>query len=106
MILKFTFKKISEHLESILLIEKMRKNEPKSELEKSLMKAFKRYDKNNDGYLDLKDFEEKMTKTGEKLSAEEFKDMIRLADIDHDGRISYQGIFLFIGRFFQIVNRK
>jgi len=88
------------------LIEKMRKNEPKSELEKSLMKAFKRYDKNNDGYLDLKDFEEKMTKTGEKLSAEEFKDMIRLADIDHDGRISYQGIFLFIGRFFQIVNRK
>jgi len=106
LILKFTFKKISEHLESILLIEKMRKNEPKSELEKSLMKAFKRYDKNNDGYLDLKDFEEKMTKTGEKLSAEEFKDMIRLADIDHDGRISYQGIFLFIGRFFQIVNRK
>jgi Ca2+-binding EF-hand superfamily protein len=73
----------------------MIKNEPKSELEKSLIQAFKRYDKNNDGYLDLKDFEEKMTKTGEKLSAEEFQDMIRLADIDHDGRISYQGITIF-----------
>ena len=65
----------------------MVKNEPKSELEKSLTEAFKRFDKNNDGLLDLKDFEEKMTKSGEKMSAEEFSDMIRLADNNHDGRI-------------------
>ena len=81
--------------ESIILIEKLRKNEPKQELEKSLTKAFKRFDKNNEGYIHVKDFEEKMTKTGEKLTAEEFKDMMRLAEIDPNGRISYRGLFYF-----------
>ena len=75
----------------MLILEKMWKNEPKTELEKSLQMAFKRFDKNNDGFIDMKDFEEKMTKSGEKLSADEFQDLISTVDIDHNGRISYAG---------------
>jgi len=87
--LKLTNKEKLDLKDAMLILEKMWKNEPKTELEKSLQMAFKRFDKNNDGFIDMKDFEEKMTKSGEKLSADEFQDLISTVDIDHNGRISY-----------------
>lgn len=77
--------------DSLLVLEKLWKREPKSDVEKSLSQAFKRFDKNNDGFIDLKEFEEKMTKTGEQLTSDEFKDLISNVKVDHNGRISYAG---------------
>jgi len=80
----------------MIILEKMYKNEPKPEHEKSLTKAFKKFDKNNDGLIDLEHFKEKMTKTGEKLTAEEFKDLISKINTRRDGKIDMNGKYYII----------
>ena len=91
--LKLNNKEKLDIKDSMLILEKLWKRESKTQMEESLKQSFKRFDKNNDGYLDLKEFEEKMTKSGEQLTTEEFRDLIANVDVDHNGRISYQGNF-------------
>ena len=79
----------------MIILEKMYKNEPKSDQEKNLTKAFKKFDKNNDGLIDLEHFKEKMTKTGEKLTTDEFKDLISHINIKRDGKIDMNGKYYY-----------
>lgn len=57
---------------------------------KELYNAFKVFDKNGNGYIDVKELHEAMTKLGEKMTAEEAETMIKLADTNKDGKVDYQ----------------
>ena len=50
------------------------------------------FDLNGDGYIDLQELKTVMTNMGEEtLSDTEFKEMIKYADIDFDGKVNYEG---------------
>lgn len=71
-----------------LIAQRVWKEEPMEEL---LNQAFKKFDKNGDGTVDTKEFKEIMLNYGEILNQKEFEDLMRLADLNHDGKISYSG---------------
>ena len=48
------------------------------------------FDKNGDGYISRPELKEALNKLGEEFSDEEVESMIKEADTDHDGEISYQ----------------
>jgi len=52
---------------------------------------FRVFDKNNDGFITADELQHVMTNLGEKLSEEEIADMIKEADLDGDGKVSYTG---------------
>lgn len=49
------------------------------------------FDRNGDGYISAPELRLVMTNLGEKLTDEEVDDMIREADLDGDGVVSYNG---------------
>lgn len=49
---------------------------------------------NNDGFISSEELRHVMTNIGEKLTHEEVDEMIREADVDNDGKVDYDGIFL------------
>lgn len=60
--------------------------------------AFRVFDRNGDGFISAPELRLVMTNLGEKLTDEEVDDMIREADLDGDGVVSYNGeliLFLF-----------
>ena len=58
--------------------------------EKDMMEAFRKLDKNGNGFITGKELRYVMTNTGEKLTDEEVDEMIKDADIDSDGKINYE----------------
>ncbi|XP_061172569.1 calmodulin-beta-like [Saccostrea echinata] len=60
------------------------------ELRCHLMEAFKVFDKNGDGFITFMELKSAMTEMGECLSEQEFKEMIRTADLNGDGKINYE----------------
>ncbi|XP_044531713.1 EF-hand calcium-binding domain-containing protein 7 [Gracilinanus agilis] len=65
----------------------LKKEKPTSKSE--LLKAFKKIDVNNDGYILHTDLYKILTKRGEKMTAEEMHVIINLADINADGKLDY-----------------
>ena len=61
------------------------------ESEEDLRDAFKLFDKENTGFISMIDFRHLMTSLGEKLSEEEFDEIMRELNIEHDGQIYYEG---------------
>ena len=60
--------------------------------EQETREAFKMFDLNGDGYIDLQELKTVMTNMGEEtLSDAEFKEMIKYADIVFDGKVNYEG---------------
>lgn len=55
------------------------------------------FDRNGDGYISAPELRLVMTNLGEKLTDEEVDDMIREADLDGDGVVSYNGKFSLLG---------
>ena len=53
------------------------------------------FDKDGNGFISAAELRHVMTNLGEKLTDEEVDEMIREADIDGDGQINYEGLFLF-----------
>lgn len=51
------------------------------------------FDRNGDGFISAPELRIVMTNLGEKLTDEEVDDMIREADLDGDGVVSYSGKF-------------
>ena len=54
---------------------------------------FKLFDYTNDDHIDASELKRVVTSMGEKLTLEEADQMIRVADLDKDGRINYKGMF-------------
>ncbi|XP_078012807.1 EF-hand calcium-binding domain-containing protein 7 isoform X2 [Phascolarctos cinereus] len=65
----------------------LKKEKPTSKSE--LLKAFKKIDVNNDGYISHADLYKILTKRGEKMTPEEMNAIINLADINVDGKLDY-----------------
>ncbi|XP_074077358.1 EF-hand calcium-binding domain-containing protein 7 [Macrotis lagotis] len=65
----------------------LKKEKPTSKSE--LLKAFKKIDVNNDGYILHTDLYKILTKRGEKMTPEEMNAIINLADINVDGKLDY-----------------
>ena len=61
--------------------------------DEELHRAFKLLDKNGDGYLDINEFKDFMLSYGESLTLGELDEMMKLFDLNHDGKIDYKGKF-------------
>lgn len=62
----------------------------KSTTQEELREAFKVFDRDGNGFVDFKELKAAMKQLGEKMSEEDIKEMIAEADIDSDGKVSYE----------------
>lgn len=58
--------------------------------DEEIREAFKVFDKNGDGYVEVAELRQVVQGLGEPLSEADLQEMIKEADTDGDGRISYQ----------------
>ena len=67
--------------------------------ENVLNQAFKKIDSNGNGWIDTNEFRDIMMKSGEPLDQNEFDEIMRLSDVNHDGKVTYSGngSYLFYG---------
>ncbi|KAG4981912.1 hypothetical protein JHK87_026661 [Glycine soja] len=68
----------------------------KENLTEELKDSFKVFDRDNDGYISATELRQVMVKLGERLTDEEVEQMIREADLDGDGRDSYEKFLRFM----------
>ncbi|GFP96520.1 calmodulin [Phtheirospermum japonicum] len=61
-----------------------------SDSEEELKEAFEVFDKDKDGFISAAELRHVMTNLGEKMTDEDVNDMIREADLDGDGVVSYE----------------
>ena len=76
----------------LLMKDKFITSDPKEELKR----AFKVFDRNNDGYITPKELYKVLTMMGEKMTMEEANEMIKEADVTGNGKIDYEGQYLSI----------
>ena len=70
-----------------------------------LIQAFKKFDKDGNGYLEQKEFQSILTNYGEKLTQSELDEIMKLVDVNHDGKLSYTGKINYIHFFFFLSNQ-
>ena len=58
--------------------------------QEDIQRAFAAFDKDNSGYICPADLQKMMRSVGEYISHEEAEEMIRDADANSDGKISYE----------------
>ena len=58
--------------------------------EQEIKEAFKVFDQDGNGFIDTAELRHMMTTLGETLTDEEVDEMMSVADIDQDGRVSYE----------------
>ena len=63
--------------------------------EDELKEAFRVFDKDGDGFVSYPELKIVLKSLGEKLTDEEVAAMVKEADLNNDGRISYEGKILF-----------
>ena len=56
---------------------------------KDLKEAFKIFDKNKNGFIEMKELRMVTTTLGQKLTEEEFQEFWREAHVNHDGKLDY-----------------
>eukprot|EP00933_Yihiella_yeosuensis_P013175 TRINITY_DN12332_c4_g1_i1.p1 TRINITY_DN12332_c4_g1~~TRINITY_DN12332_c4_g1_i1.p1 ORF type:complete len:149 (+),score=40.56 TRINITY_DN12332_c4_g1_i1:90-536(+) len=61
-----------------------------TDIEEELIEAFKVFDHDGDGYITSGELMQAMSNMGERLSPHEVEEMIREADMDSDGMMSYE----------------
>eukprot|EP00095_Tigriopus_kingsejongensis_P008388 snap_masked-scaffold9_size846264-processed-gene-2.1 protein:Tk08388 transcript:snap_masked-scaffold9_size846264-processed-gene-2.1-mRNA-1 annotation:"Calmodulin" len=59
------------------------------EFAKDLKEAFKIFDKNKNGYIEVKELKTVTTMLGQKLTDDEFEEFWKEADVNHDGKLDY-----------------
>ncbi|KAL7081157.1 hypothetical protein ACP275_14G021700 [Erythranthe tilingii] len=67
----------------------MAKNLKKIDADNELKEAFKVFDKDQNGYISANELRQTMINLGEKLTVEEVEQMVREADLNGDGQISF-----------------
>ena len=73
------------------MLEEMRKSEEPAEQEKVIRMAFRVFDQNGDGYIDVQELKHAMKNLGEPLTDKELQDMMKEADVDKNNKIDYEG---------------
>eukprot|EP00929_Paragymnodinium_shiwhaense_P051269 TRINITY_DN25811_c0_g1_i1.p1 TRINITY_DN25811_c0_g1~~TRINITY_DN25811_c0_g1_i1.p1 ORF type:complete len:381 (+),score=112.29 TRINITY_DN25811_c0_g1_i1:97-1143(+) len=82
---------VIEFSEFLLVMVKYRKtHEPEEDPDAELLRAFKVFDKDGSGYITADELRDFLTRMGEPLTDEEVDDLLRQADLDGDGQISYE----------------
>mmetsp|Transcript_60896 Transcript_60896/g.122057 ORF Transcript_60896/g.122057 Transcript_60896/m.122057 type:complete len:154 (-) Transcript_60896:241-702(-) len=61
-----------------------------SDLEEELTVAFRVFDRDGNGYINSHELRSVMTNIGEKFTDDEVEELVRSADVDSDGQISYE----------------
>lgn len=72
-------------------LEMIVKEMNKTDTEEEMREAFKIFDRSGNGFITAKELKHGMVFMGERLSDEEVEEMMREADSDGDGRISFEG---------------
>ena len=70
----------------------MAKKNKDADTEKELKEAFSVFDQDCDGFINTKELKQVMSNLGENLTDDDVEAMIREADKDGDGKISFKGI--------------
>lgn len=52
------------------------------------------FDKDGNGFISAAELRHVMTNLGEKLTDDEVEEMIREADVDGDGKVNYDGVYI------------
>ena len=60
--------------------------------ETSVRQAFQVFDRDGDGFISKEELRYALTTLGEKLDDEEFEDMTRDLDVDHEGFVCYEDL--------------
>ena len=53
--------------------------------------SFRVFDRNKDGYITVDELVHMFTMLGERMSPEEAEHFVKIADVDKDGKINYNG---------------
>mmetsp|Transcript_90001 Transcript_90001/g.201417 ORF Transcript_90001/g.201417 Transcript_90001/m.201417 type:complete len:154 (-) Transcript_90001:118-579(-) len=69
-----------------------------SDLEEELTLAFRVFDRDDNGYINSHELRTVMTNIGEKFTDDEVDELVRSADVDCDGQISYEEFVKLMGR--------
>ena len=75
--------------EFIGLVKKVNDTEEVDE-EEAVIRAFRTFDKDRNGYLDCREFKYILTRLGDRFTEEEANEIFKEADLNHDGRIEYE----------------
>ncbi|XP_019636398.1 PREDICTED: calmodulin-A-like [Branchiostoma belcheri] len=67
----------------------MQKRKEETDASDVISEAFMLFDTNGDGYLGAEELRHVMTCLGEQLTDEDVENMVRLADMDGDGKINF-----------------
>ena len=73
---------------------------------KCMREAFEVFDKDGNGFLNAEELRQAMMNMGEKLTDQEVNAMIRLADVDGDGQLNYEGIIYLIWPYTWMITDK
>ena len=71
----------------------------------TLKEAFKIFDKNHNGFIEVKELKEVTTTLGQALSEEEFKEFWREADINNDGKIDIEEFVKVMSQYWNANNQ-
>eukprot|EP00116_Pleurobrachia_bachei_P016448 sb/3476710/ len=62
--------------------------------DQNIKDAFKQFDKDGNGFIDRDELRSLMESLGQKLTEAEIDEMLKDADFDRDGKISYQEFYI------------
>jgi calmodulin len=72
------------------ILEKRKKKELDINMENQIQEAFKIFDKDGNGFVEVSELKHILTSIGEKLTPQEVEGVLKEADSDQDGKISVQ----------------
>lgn len=82
---------ISEE-EFYVLMNQFTSSNNEEEVMQDLMAAFRVFDKDGNGFISKEELKQAMEMIGEPLTEQALNDLLRAADVDHDGNINYEGV--------------
>jgi calmodulin len=100
---EFTFEQVQEMIadldednsgevdfnEFVTLVKKVNESDEIDE-EDAVIRAFRTFDKDKNGYLDCREFRYILTRLGDRFTDQEVDEIFKEADLNHDGKIQYE----------------